>query len=77
MILKAIWIIFGQIVEDIKLVLRSFQQWRIFHVQREANEATHNLAKEVIRRHMDNIWMEESPTSISDTVVLELETLVL
>jgi hypothetical protein len=45
------WLRFGQIVEDIKLVLRSFRQWRVSHVRREANEAAHGLAKEAIRRH--------------------------
>ena len=55
------WLRFEQIVEDTKLVLRSFRHWRISHVRRKANGAAHGLAKEVIRTVMDKVWMEETP----------------
>lgn len=65
------WLRFGQIVEVTKLVLRSFRQWRISHVRREANGAAHGLAKEAIRTVMDKIWMEETPVYIFNIVSLE------
>ena len=71
------WLRFGQIVEDIKLVLRSFWQWRVSHVKRVANVAAHGLVKEATMRQIDKIWMEESPECISHTVALELEALSL
>jgi ribonuclease HI len=71
------WLRFGQIVEDIKLVLRSFRQWRVSHVRRTANAAAHGLAKEATMRQLEKIWMEESPECISRTIGLELEALSL
>jgi ribonuclease HI len=47
------WLRFEQIVEDTKLVLRFFRQWRISHVRKEANGAAHGLAKEAIWMVMD------------------------
>jgi ribonuclease HI len=49
------WLKFGQIVEDTKLLLRSFQHWSISHVRREANGAAHGLAKEAIQTIMDKV----------------------
>jgi ribonuclease HI len=71
------WLRFGQIVEDTKLVLRSFRHWRISHVRREANGAAHGLANEAIRTVMDKVWMEETPDCISSIVSLELLALAL
>ena len=71
------WQRFGQIVEDTKIVLRSFRHWRISHVRREANGAAHGLANEVIRMIMDKVWMEEAPNCISTIVSLEHSAIVL
>jgi ribonuclease HI len=71
------WLRYGQIVEDTKSVLRSFRQWRISHVRREANGAAHGLAKEAIRSGMDKVWMEEIPHCISNIVCLERNALLL
>ena len=50
---------------------------QVGHIKRGANGATHELAKEVIRRDSDNIWMEEYPPCISQIVVSEHEALIL
>lgn len=39
---------FGQLVDDVLLVLNSFPKWQIQHVNRDANKATHGLAKVAI-----------------------------
>lgn len=62
---------YGQIVEDIKLVLRSLRQWTICHVNREVNYPAHGLAKEGSRKFTDSIWIEEISNWISIIVILE------
>jgi ribonuclease HI len=71
------WLRYGQIVEDTKLVLRSFRQWRISHLCIEANDAAHGLAKEAIWSVMDKVWMEETRECISHIVSLECKALLL
>lgn len=43
--LRPSWIRYGQIIDDIRMVLRSLRSWKIRHVKRETNEAAHKLAK--------------------------------
>ena len=43
------WVRYGQIIDDIKLVLGLLRKWSIKHVKREANLAAHSLAKCAIR----------------------------
>ena len=71
------WYSFGQIVDDIRVVLGSRISWQVGHIKRGANGAVHELAKEAIRRDNDNIWMEEYPHCISQIVVSECEALFL
>jgi hypothetical protein len=58
----------GHLVEDIKLSLQNFLQWKIDFVRRGSNYAAHCLAKLAVR-----IWM---PDCIRDTVLLEQTALV-
>ena len=43
--------------------------------ERQTKQAAHGLAKEETGNIMDTIWMEESPTCISNIVSLELHAL--
>jgi hypothetical protein len=64
---------FGQIIDDIRVVLDSRRSWRVCHTKRGANGAAHGLAKEAIHGVGDRIWMEETPLPcISHIVNLEL-----
>jgi ribonuclease HI len=67
---------YGQILEDIHAVLRSFRWKEIKHVKREANSAAHTLAKLAASNYMNKVWMEEVPNSILSTVTLECNTLI-
>jgi hypothetical protein len=51
---------YGQVIEDIKVVLRSRRTWRICHAKQGANGAAHKLAKEATRCFSDKIWLEET-----------------
>jgi ribonuclease HI len=71
------WHNFGQIVDDIQVVLGSKRSWRVGHIKRGANGAAHGLAKEALRSNNDKIWMEDYPSCISQIVNSECEALSL
>jgi ribonuclease HI len=68
---------YGQIIEDIRVVLSSRRSWSVRHTKREANGAAHGLAKEATRCFSDKIWLEDTPSCISHIVNLELSALLL
>ena len=68
---------YGQIIEDIRVVLGSRRSWRVCHTKREANGAAHGLAKEATRDFINKIWLEDTPSCISHIVNLELSALLL
>ncbi|XP_059429714.1 uncharacterized protein LOC132163437 isoform X3 [Corylus avellana] len=69
------WCAHGQIVADIRVVLNSRRSWMVMHTKRDANQAAHGLAKQVVRNQMDCVWIEEISSCISNIVVLEHSTL--
>jgi hypothetical protein len=71
------WYSFGQIVDDIKVVLGSRRSRKVGHTKRGANRAAHGLAKEALQSDIDKIWMEDYPPCISQIVVSECEALSL
>ena len=68
---RSSWFCYGQIIEDIRTVLGFLKNWRMEHVKREANVATHRLAKVTIRNPIERIWLEEPPSCIFDIIILE------
>jgi ribonuclease HI len=62
------WCKYGHIIGDINEVMKGFRRWEVRHVRREANEATHVLAKSAIRTKEEKIWLEETPSIIIDVV---------
>lgn len=58
-------------MDDIKGVLRGFRRWEIGHVKRGANSAAHGPAKVATKEPIDQIWMEEIPSSVFDIISLE------
>jgi hypothetical protein len=55
---------YGQIVDDIKTYLTHFISVEIVHVRRNANKATHVLAKCAISQLLDNIYgLRSTPPS--------------
>lgn len=47
------WVVFGQIMDNIQLVLQSLRSWNIGHVKREANSVARTLAKEATKTTLD------------------------
>lgn len=62
---------FGQLVEDVLIVLNSLPSWQICHINREANMAAHGLDKVASKQVIDTTWSGEIPSCISDIVLAE------
>jgi hypothetical protein len=62
---------FGHFIDSINRELSSFRSAKFVHVPRELNSATHVLAKEASLHCLDHVWLEETPSSISDVVLRE------
>lgn len=67
------WSPAGLLLEDTKLLLNSFAQWRINHTRREANAATHFLAKDALN-HLEALIDVEVVLDCIHSIVLQ-ETL--
>jgi hypothetical protein len=61
----------GHLVEDIKVSLGNFSQWKIEFVRRGSNSAAHCLAKLAMRNVIERTWENELLDCIRDTVLLE------
>jgi hypothetical protein len=61
----------GHFVEAIKRELHFFQSIHFVYAPRELNYAAHGLAKEASGFCLDRVWLEETPSCISDVVLRE------
>jgi ribonuclease HI len=67
---------YGQIVDDILMVLNSISHWQIQHVNRESNTTTHGLAKAAVKQDIDTTCVGEILSCISGIVLAELSACV-
>lgn len=58
----------GPIIEDAKVFLFSIAEATTSHIRRQANFVAHRLARFALHSGGDNIWVEETPSLISDLV---------
>lgn len=65
------WSRFGQLIEDTQIRFHSLQLYVDWHVRRDANKATHQMAKLVLSQSLDQICLEECPFSIKNIVLAE------
>jgi ribonuclease HI len=62
----------GLFVEGIRTEMQGLRGVTIAHVNREANNVAHLLAKEASTLEMDGVWLEECPTFILNAVLREI-----
>ncbi|XP_042939525.1 uncharacterized protein LOC122274565 [Carya illinoinensis] len=62
---------YGVLVNDARSMLRTWTQWHVAFVHREANYAAHQLAKLALDYEYEKIWMEDGPMQVMLTVQLE------
>ncbi|XP_042954569.1 uncharacterized protein LOC122290978 [Carya illinoinensis] len=62
---------YGVLVYDARSMLRTWPQWQVVFVHKEANYAAHQLAKLALDYENEKIWMEDGPVQVMSTVQLE------
>jgi ribonuclease HI len=55
------WRRYGQIMNDIDMVLHCFESWHVCHTKRRGNKAAHSLAKEGVLHGIDRVWLNVIP----------------
>ncbi|XP_042972836.1 uncharacterized protein LOC122304642 [Carya illinoinensis] len=58
------WEWHGQLVEDVKDILKNRPMWKVIHTYRECNRVAHFLAKFSLTVNGEQIWIEEGPAGI-------------
>jgi ribonuclease HI len=61
----------GHLVEDIKIMLQDFQQWKVQVVRRLANNAAHAVARMAIGEHVVRTWRADYPDCIHEIILDE------
>jgi hypothetical protein len=74
---EVVWTMYGQIVKDIKMVLRNCEYWEIRHIKRDGNRAAHLLIKMSACLDSNRVWFNCFPDCIKDIVTSELLSLVM
>ena len=59
---------YGYLLEDIRVVMFSFNQWQCTHICYEANGAAHILAWEALNHIRDRSWEDVMPASINQII---------
>jgi hypothetical protein len=58
----------GPVLNDIKLLLQNFNDWKVSHVLREANAAAHRLAKLALSSGVEQTWYENFSMVVQEIV---------
>ncbi|XP_042972892.1 uncharacterized protein LOC122304693 [Carya illinoinensis] len=66
------WERHGQVVEDLKDVLRKRRGWSVMHVNRCCNNVAHSLAKVALSMQEERVWMEDYPSEILKCVKFDI-----
>ena len=61
-----------KVVEGILVDLSKFNAWDVNHTRRSCNNAAHILARQAKCLNRCNIWVEDTPPSIADQVLLDV-----
>jgi hypothetical protein len=63
--------IYSSLVDDLKTLLRGFQEASVSLVRRSANEVAHSLAQEGCVNKRCNVWVEVPPDFIVNRISLD------
>lgn len=61
----------GQVIEDIKQLLKQSIDWRASFTYREGNKVAHSLAKLAFQEARQHCWIEEGPVDISNLILAD------
>lgn len=62
------WSRYGQLVDDVKIMLNCFQAWFVGHINGEANETVYCLTKVALHQSLEQVWMKEYLVIIQNIV---------
>lgn len=62
------WEWHGQLIEELKEVLKNRRQWTVLHVNKVCNCVVHGLAKIALLVNEEKVWMEDHPQEILNCV---------
>ena len=67
---------YGHLIEDAKVISKSFVDLTISHVKRQGNSVAHNLVRHA--RHVSDlkVWMESVPPHLNVVIFSDLASLV-
>lgn len=65
------WSNIEHLVDDTRVALQSFIQWKCVHVKLYANMVAHKLAKLATTDIIDRLWDSRIPDCISDVILME------
>jgi ribonuclease HI len=63
----------GPLVEDIKLLLREFDESLVTYVRRSCNGVAHRLAKEGCRNNLCEVWLRSPPEFVMNLVASDVD----
>jgi hypothetical protein len=67
------WSRFGIMINDIKILLNSLQEWCVCHVKRMENMAAHKLAKHGLTVDEDHFWNADFPSFVYDVALSDVD----
>ncbi|XP_059436088.1 uncharacterized protein LOC132169016 [Corylus avellana] len=56
----------GHLVDDMKVLLSAFRQWRVQQVGRELNKMAHTIARQAVREGIERTWIGVVPDCIRE-----------
>ncbi|XP_042969095.1 uncharacterized protein LOC122301780 [Carya illinoinensis] len=69
--LEVNWEWHGQLIEDLKALLKNRRNWTMSYVNRSCNSVAHSLAKMALSVSEELVWMEDHPQEILKNVIFD------
>jgi ribonuclease HI len=68
---ESVWGRYGSLINDAKMLLDQFQQWKVVHVPRTCNRVAHKLAKSALTCSDEVLWQGDIPLCIHGDITAE------
>ncbi|XP_041001550.1 uncharacterized protein LOC121247238 [Juglans microcarpa x Juglans regia] len=58
----------GSIIEEMKMMLKGWQGWKVQYSHRDTNTVAHKLAKAALNSEEEKVWIEEAPVFVLNSL---------
>jgi ribonuclease HI len=65
----------GHRMDDLRIGLKIFPDWKMVFARREMNQATHTLARLATTNNMDRLWIVDPPNCIQEVITSKMANL--